>query len=112
MEQKDVQDLQHSLRVMAQMHREMAERMTMAAGLIGKIIYEACNQSKLKGNHVFPENDYSSVVTQINTNPNLVKKRKWKSESWPRYAIRLSKFVGWSVEMDALRTSFALYSEH
>lgn len=111
MEQKNVQDLQRQLRVIAQMHREMAERTMEAAGLLSKIVYEVCNQSKL-GKPVFPENDYSTIVTQINTNPYLVKKRKWKSESWPRYAIRLSKFVGWSVDMDALRTSFALYSEH
>lgn len=109
---KEFQELQNELRVVAQMHRELAERMMMLTGQIGKIVYEVYNHSKSDSNPYFPENDYGTVVTQINMNPNLKKKRKWKTESWPSYAIRISKLVGWSVDEQALKTGFALYFKH
>ena len=108
MEQQEFQELQNELRMVAQMHRELAERMLLLSGQIGKIVYEAFNHSKSNSNPYFPENDYGTIVTQINVNPNLIKKRKWLSESWPRYAIRLSKWVGWAVDAQALRAAFDL----
>ncbi len=111
MEQQEFQELQNELRAVAQMHRELAERMLLLSGQIGKIVYEAFNHSKSNSNPYFPENDYGTIVTQISVNPNLKKKRKWKTESWPSYAIRVSKLVGWPVDVLALRTSFELHFE-
>ena len=111
MDQKDVQNLQNLLRVIAQMHRELAERTMEAAGLIGKIVHEACSRTNTEMHPYFPENDYGTIATQITLNPNLKKKRKWKTESWPSYAIRISKYVKWSVDEQALKTSFDLLLE-
>ena len=111
MEQQEFQELQNELRAVAQMHRELAERMLLLSGQIGKIVYEACSRTNTEMHPYFPENDYGTIVTQINVNPNLKKKRKWKTESWPSYAIRVSKLVGWPVDVLALRTSFELHFE-
>ena len=108
MEQKEFQELQNELRVVAQMHRELAERMMVLAGQISRIVYEACKRSNTEMHPFFPENDYGSIVTQVNYNPNVADKRKWTSESWPRYAIRISKWVGWHVDAMELRTAFEL----
>lgn len=78
MEQQEFQELQNELRAVAQMHRELAERMILLSGQIGKIVYEAFNHSKSNSNPYFPENDYGTIVTQINVNPNLKKKRGWR----------------------------------
>ena len=110
MEQKEFQELQNELRVVAQMHRDLAERMVVLAGQISRIVYEAHKQSKTEKHPYFPENDYGTIATQITMNPNLTKKRKWKTESWPSYAIRISKYVKWSVDEQALKTSFDLLS--
>ena len=105
-----IQNLQSELRVMASLRRQEAEHTLTIAGLVGQIAYEAGHQSTaLKP--IFPENDYGSIVSQINSNPTLIKKRKWQSESWPSYAVRLSKFVGWSVDARTLRTVFELHSK-
>ncbi len=105
-----IQNLQSELRVMASLHRQEAEHTLTIAGLVGQIAYEAGHQSTaLKP--IFPENDYGSIVSQINSNPTLIKKRKWQSESWPSYAVRLSKFVGWSVDARTLHTAFELHNK-
>ena len=63
MEQQEFQELQNELRAVAQMHRELAERMLLLSGQIGKIVYEAFNHSKSNSNPYFPENDYGTIVT-------------------------------------------------
>ena len=100
--------LQGELRAIAHLHKQEAEHTSIMVGIIGKVAYEMANLTKSNTKPIFPENDYSAIATQINTNPHLVKKRKWATESWARYAIRLSKFVGWSVDALALRTAFEL----
>lgn len=106
-----VQNLQSELRVMASLHRQEAEHTLIIAGLVGKIAYEAGHQPGAALRPAFPENDYGSIVSQINSNPQLAKKRKWQSESWARYAIRLSKFVGWSVDAQTLRAVFEMHEK-
>ena len=100
-----IQNLQSELRVMASLRRQEAEHTLTIAGLVGQIAYEAGHQSNAALKPIFPENDYGSIVSQI------IKKRKWQSESWPSYAVRLSKFVGWSVDARTLRTAFELHSK-
>lgn len=108
----ELQTLVHTLHgelcTLANLRRQEAEHVSVIAGLIGKVINEVSGLSKTNPKPAFPENDYGNIVTQINSNPNLSKKRKWSSESWARYAIRLSKFVGWPVDAQALRTAFEL----
>ena len=106
-----IQNLQNELRVMASLRRQEAEHTLTIAGLVGQIAYEAGHQSNAALKPIFPENDYGSIVSQINSNPTLIKKRKWQSESWPSYAVRLSKFVGWSVDARTLRTAFELHNK-
>ena len=106
-----IQNLQSELRVMASLRRQEAEHTLTIAGLVGQIAYEAGQQSNAALKPIFPENDYGSIVSQISSNPTLIKKRKWQSESWPSYAVRLSKFVGWSVDARTLRTAFELHSK-
>lgn len=103
-----VQILQGELRAIATLRKQEAEHTMTIVGLVGKLAYEASHHSTDALHPAFPENDYGNVVQQINTNPNLIKKRKWLSESWPRYAIRLSKWVGWAVDAQALRAAFDL----
>ena len=105
-----IQNLQSELRVMASLRKQEAEHTLTIAVLVGQIAYETGHQSTaLKP--IFPENDYGSIASQINSNPTLIKKRKWQSESWPSYAVRLSKFVGWSVDARTLRTAFELHDK-
>ena len=105
-----IQNLQSELRVMASLRRQEAEHTLTIAGLVGQIAYEAGHQSTaLKP--IFPENDYGSIVSQISSNPTLIKKRKWQSESWSSYAVRLSKFVGWSVDARTISTAFELHNK-
>ena len=103
MEQRQVVlDLQQELRVSAQLIEQLAERMTRVSKLICKMgnIHLAENEKKW----TFPKNDYDWLSTWITTDDYAIRsKHKWKTESWPAYAARLSKFVGWDVKEDILR---------
>lgn len=104
---KLIQALQRECRALSSLHEEEAKHEMIIAGLIGKVMYELQDQ-KSNPHRVFPENDYGSIATQVINNPNAADKRKWSSESWPRYAIRISKWVGWQVQASDLRTAFEL----
>ena len=99
---QDVLDLQQELRVSAQLIEQLAKRMTRVSKLICKMgnIHLSDNEKKW----TFPKNDYDWLSTWITTDDYAIKeKHKWKTESWPAYASRLSKFIGWDVKEDILR---------
>lgn len=101
-QRQDVLDLQQELRVSAQLIEQLAKRMTRVSKLICKMgnIHLVENEKKWP----FPKNDYDWLSTWITTDDYAIKeKHKWKTESWPAYASRLSKFVGWDVKEDILR---------
>lgn len=102
-----VQALQCELRALANLHRQEAEHELIIAPLISKVIYEVQDR-KSNPKRAFPVNDYGTIATQVANNPNVAHKRKWLSESWPRYAIRISKWVGWQVDANELRTAIEL----
>ena len=105
-----VQALQGEWRVIASFRKQEAEHLLKAAQLAGKVVYLLRNQ-KSEPKKAFPENDYGVVVTKVTKNPKFAKKRRWKTESWIRYAIRISKWVGWAVDAKALQTAFELQEE-
>ena len=102
-----VQALQGELRTIASLRKQEAEHALIAAQLVGKVTYELQDRNS-NPKRAFPENDYGSIATQVTNNPKYAKKRKWASESWPRYAIRISKWVKWPVDEKALKTAFEL----
>lgn len=60
----------------------------------------------------FPPNDYGKLVTYLTSDP--IAKRtlvKRAHQSWPQYAIRLSKKIGWDVEPRTLRRCFERHGE-
>ena len=91
------QALRIELQAIAQLIGQLAEHLMKATGLICSIGGVPMNVDER--NWTFPENDYDWLATWLTTNEYaLARKRKWKSESWPAYATRLSKYVGWSVD--------------
>lgn len=91
------QALRIELQAIAQLIGQLAEHLLKATGLMCSIGGVPMNVDER--NWTFPENDYDWLATWLTTNEYaLARKRKWKSESWPAYATRLSKYVGWSVE--------------
>lgn len=103
MEQRqDVLDLQEELQVSAQLIEQLARRMLKVSNLICKM--GNIHLSENEKNWTFPKNDYDWLSTWITTDDYAIKsKHKWKTESWPAYATRLSKFIGWDVKEDILR---------
>ena len=96
------QVLRTELQAIAQLISQLAEHLMKATGLMCSIGGVPMNVDER--NWTFPENDYDWLATWLTTNEfALKKKRKWKSESWPAYAIRLSKYVGWSVDQVLLQ---------
>lgn len=91
------QALRGELQAIAQLIGQLAEHLMKATGLMCSIGGVPMNVDER--NWTFPENDYDWLGTWLTTNEFALKyKRKWKSESWPAYAIRLSKYIGWSVD--------------
>ena len=103
MEQRqDVLDLQQELQESAQLIEQLAKSMKRVAKLICKM--GNIHLSENEKNWLFPKNDYDWLSTWITTDDYALKsKHKWKTESWPAYALRLSKFVGWDVKEDIIR---------
>ena len=54
----------------------------------------------------FDENDYTAVVTWLMNSPAAAGMQRKLHESWPRYATRLSKYVGWKMDTDTLRRRY------
>lgn len=105
-----VQALQGEWRVIASFRKQEAEHLLKAAQLASKVLYVLRNQ-KPEPKKAFLENDYGAIVTKVTKNPKFAKKRRWTTESWTRYAIRISKWVGWAVDAKALQTAFELQEE-
>ena len=99
------QTLQGELRAFANLRKQESEHALIIAGLVSRVIYQL-RDNKSAPNSTFLENDYGAIVTMISKNPKFKKKRKWATESWPRYAVRISKWVRWPVDAKVLQTAF------
>lgn len=109
MDQKTLQVLQNRLQAMTRLSNEWAENMSVVTELVGKMSQSAIINPANTSLGFFPENNYDVLVGRLTTEQELIKgKSKWKTESWPAYAVRLSKFVGWSVDARTLRYCFEL----
>jgi len=99
MEERIFQILQDELQVMAELHKQFAEHTLSVSKLVGKLMPSEINVTDAQW--VLPENDYGRLVDFANTY-----KPKWKTESWPGYAVRLTKLAGWDVDYRTLRRCF------
>ena len=104
---KFIQALQDELQSVAERNTANAKSVTRIAQLIGRLNLSSISDEKQEFDFQFPVNDYGYLVHMLITHPWLKqKKRKWKSESWLRYSIRLSVLTGWNVQKDPLRYCF------
>ena len=105
MEQRDVQNLQEELRTMAHLHNEYANHLMALLKQIGTLNPSDTDDiTAMPSDWVFKPNDYSTLTTWLLNEPWARKhKFKYRTESWPAYAIRLSKYVGWDVDDKTLR---------
>ena len=103
MKQKnDLQVLQDALRAMVRMHRDYAEKLAVVLTVIGSVNPDSLSLEPYE----FPANDYSCVITWLMTSKLAVSFHRKPNESWPRYATRLSKYVGWRMDADTLRRRY------
>ena len=112
MEDKTLQVLHIQMQAMTKLSEEWTQRMQNVTKLVGQLTTSKMEAPKMTSKWTFPENDYGTLVMLLTTDPWLKeKKRKWKSESWPAYAIRISMLVQWNVDARTLRYSFMRLSE-
>ena len=106
-QQRIIQSLQEELHAVAERNTANAQSFTRIAKLISRLnLSSICDDEPIFG-FQFPVNDYGYLVHMLTTHPWLKeKKRKWKSESWQRYSIRLSVLTGWNVQKDPLKYCF------
>lgn len=104
MEERIFQILQDELQVMVELHKQFAEHTLLVSKLVGKL--EPSKITVADAHWVLPENDYGRLVDFANTY-----KPKWKTESWPGYAVRLTKLAGWDVDYRTLRRCVARKNE-
>ena len=103
MKQKnDHQVLLETLQAMARMHRDYADLLATVLTVIGSVNPDGLSLEP----YDFPENDYSCVITWLMTSKLAVSFHRKPNESWPRYATRLSKYVGWRMDADTLRRRY------
>ena len=104
---KIIQALEDELQAIAERNTANAKSATRIAQLIGRLNLSSISDEKQEFDFQFPVNDYGYLVHMLITHPWLKqKKRKWKSESWQRYSIRLSHLTGWIVQKDPLKYCF------
>ena len=101
-EKNDLQVLQDALQAMVRMHRDYADLMATVLTVIGSMDLDNLSVETW----AFDENDYTSVVTWLMNSPVAESMQRKPHESWPRYATRLSKYVGWKMETDTLRRRY------
>jgi len=104
---KIIQALQDELQAIAERNTANAKSATRIAQLIGRLNLSSISDEEQEFDFQFPVNDYGYLVHMLITHPWLKqKKRKWKSESWQRYSVRLSLLTGWNVQKDPLMYCF------
>ena len=101
-EKNDLQVLQDALRAMVRMHRDYADLMATVLTVIGSMDLDNLSVETW----AFDENDYTAVVTWLMNSPAAESMQRKLHESWPRYATRLSKYVGWKMDTDTLRRRY------
>ena len=107
MENDNLQALQQELRDTAKLTYQLAEHVLNLSKIIDS--YAGIHTAPNEKNWIFPENDYDWLGTWLTTNEYaLAKKCQWLHESWPAYANRLSKFIGWNVDPEILRRCLKL----
>lgn len=90
----------------------IAELTTEIANLIAALDPSATERLLETDGWSFPPNDYGKLVTYLTSDP--IAKRtlaKRLHQSWPQYAIRLSKKIGLEVEPRTLRRCFERHGE-
>ena len=106
-ESKIIQALQDELQAMSERHAADARSAAHIKNLLGRLNLSVINDEEQEFDFQFPVNDYAYLVHMLTTHPWLKeKKRKWKSESWQRYSVRLSLLTGWNVQEDPLMYCF------
>ena len=96
MEERIFQVLQDELQAMAELHKQFAEHTLLVSKLAGKLVPSEIHVAD--PHWELPEKDYGRLVDFANAY-----KPKWKTESWPGYAVRLAKLAGWDVDYRTLR---------
>ena len=97
-QQRIIQSLQDELQAMSERHAADARSAAHIKNLLGRLNLSVINNEEQEFDFQFPVNDYGYLVRMLTTHPWLKeKKRKWKSESWWRYSVRLSLLTGWNV---------------
>lgn len=104
MKQKnDLQVLQDALRAMVRMHRDYADQLVTVLTVIG---YVNPDSLSLEEPYEISANDYTCVISWLMTLKYAESLHRKPNESWPRYATRLSKYVGWRMDADTLRCRY------
>ena len=99
MEEKYLLALQTTLQDMASLHRDLAEKLMTTTHLIsGLSSFPVITD---ESQWIFAPNDYGHLVDFA-----MKYKPKWQTESWPSYALRLTKHIGWDVDFRTLRRCF------
>ena len=110
--QRIIQALQQELHAIAELHTQLAERTSEIANILASLDSSSAQQLLDSDGWSFPPNDYGKLVTYLTSDP--IAKRtlaKRLHQSWPNYAIRLSKKIGWDVEPRTLRRCFERHGE-
>ena len=104
--------LKNYLQVLHTKLQAIAELTSEIANLIVALDPSAAERLLESDGWSFPPNDYGKLVTYLTSDP--IAKRtlaKRVHQSWPQYAIRLSKKIGWQVEPRTLRRCFERHGE-
>lgn len=106
MAQTNVQVLQSDLQAIAKTYQDLAERILAFSRHLHSTNPTDLENLPQEMGWKFPVNDYSTLSTWLTKDPwALENKSKWKTESWPAYAARLTTYVGWDVDSKTLRRS-------
>ena len=108
MENRTNQIIRSELQAIALLHEDLSKRYRTLSDLLSGLASSTAEQlSQDEADWTFPENNYATLVTWLTNDP-WAKSHKAKrlNESWAVYAVRLSKFIGWSVDPHALRRCF------
>ena len=106
MAQTNVQVLQSDLQAIAKTCQDLAAQILKFARHIGA--FQASDMDLLNddGRWDFDRDDYTTVITWLMGSPAAADLQRKSNESWPRYAARLSKYVGWQMDTDTLRRRY------
>lgn len=112
MEVKTLQVLHIQMQALTRGAEEYARLLSSLTKTVGQIAEAEKKAAKGKKEWYIPENDYGTLVRLLTTEPWLMEHlRKYPSVSWRKYAIRVSKFVGWNVDRNVLKYNFERLKE-